>query len=417
MHRSVLIICKSFYPENTAGAHRVAKTAKYLPEFGWKPVVLCPDWNCANDPWYEDPTLVGKDPCEVVRVPYPVDNRTKIRKAWLVYSSRFFPHLAPFTLRRTMRDNGVRLLSDRRFDVILASCPPTMVLTVADSLAKMSGLPLVVDFRDIPDELGSDLTWTQRLQIKYQTALCRGGRAAVTVSRPLADRLATRLRAPIHVVTNGYDPCDFPGVETVAQDTFDIVYCGGLTPGRDPRLLCAALDQMLAEDARLLDRVRVCFYGPLDKHLTAFTQGYRCAHLIHNMGRVSHEESICKQQQAAALLLLSHREGLGVMTSKVFEYLGAGRPILSVPGDEGVTDELLAQTHAGVIGRTAEEISRILRIWLDEWRCTGTLRYCGRPEVIQQYTRRSQTKRLAEVLDGVVSRRVQIPCEPPAMVK
>lgn len=401
--KRALIICSSFYPENTPGSHRVAKMAKYLPAFGWTPVVLCPDWNDANDPWYHDPALVGKDPCDVVRASYPVDNRRKMRKAWLVYSGRFFPHLAPFNLCRNLQTQGLRLLKERRFDAILASCPPTMVLTVADRLAGASDLPLVVDFRDIPDELGSELTRSQRRQIRLQTVLARRANALITVSAPLATRLTSRLNAPVRVICNGYDPCDFPHIEPSRASTFDIVYCGGFTAGRDPSVLFAALDKILERDSVLLDPVRVCFYGCLDRHLAEFTRRYRCiAHLIHNMGRVSHTESIRRQQQASVLLLLSHRTGFGVMTSKVFEYLAAGRPILSVPGDDGVTDALLRDTGAGVVGRSVDETVCILRKWLAEWKRKERVECHGRPDMIKQYSRRTQAGRLAEVLDGVV---------------
>lgn len=400
--RSILILCSSFYPRNTPGAHRVAKMAKYLPEFGWTPVVLCPDWNSVNDPWYQDPGLIDRDPCEVVRVPYPVDNRTKMRKAWLVYSGRFFPHLAPFALRRAMQNRGMQLLHERKFDLLLASCPPTVVLTVAHGLAGAFGLPLVVDFRDIPDELGPRLSLTRRREMGLQTALCRGARGLTTVSAPLADRLASRNDTPVHVILNGYDPEDFPAPEPRAQPAFDIVYCGGLTDGRHPGPLLAALDRMIGEDGRLIEKARVCFYGALERQLKELTQGRRCRSLIHNMGRIPHAQNIRVQQQAAVLLLLSHRQGLGVMTSKVFEYLGAGRLILSVPGDGGVTDALLHETQAGVVAPTPGEIARILRGWLDEWRRTGRVTYRGRADRIEQYTRRNQTSRLAEILNRIV---------------
>ena len=45
--------------------------------------------------------------------------------------------------------------------------------------------------------------------------------------------------------------------------------------------------------------------------------------------------------------------------------------VVVVSAHGGVTDELLAETKAGVIGRTKADVRRILREWLDEWRTTA----------------------------------------------
>jgi glycosyltransferase involved in cell wall biosynthesis len=121
------------------------------------------------------------------------------------------------------------------------------------------------------------------------------------------------------------------------------------------------------------------------------------------MGRVSFEDSIKAQQEASAVLLLpiSELQVRGSMTAKIFEYLGSGRPILSVPGDGGVTDAVLEETQAGVIGRTAEQIAEILIEWIDQWERTGKVEYNPRQDKMLFYTRENQTKRLAEILDQI----------------
>ena len=43
MNRSVLIVTPFFAPQNHAAVFRAYKLAKYLPQFGWKPVVLTVD--------------------------------------------------------------------------------------------------------------------------------------------------------------------------------------------------------------------------------------------------------------------------------------------------------------------------------------------------------------------------------------
>jgi len=299
---------------------------------------------------------------------------------------------------------GEQLLRERRFDVIMASSPTMVSLTVGRRLATKFGIPFIPDLRDIADELSDQISWSVRWRTQIETSLICDAPLLITTSPGLAERLSSRHSMPIHIVLNGFDPEDFPSPgDSNASRSFDIVYCGGLAPGRNPAILFDALDLMMARGERGLERLRVCFYGVPARLLSRFLEGHRCLPLVHDMGRIPHAECVRVQQKATVLLLLSHREGAGPMPSKVFEYLGAGRPILSIPGDVRISDVVLGETGAGQVGQTPADVARILRVWLDEWMHTGQVRYEGRPDAIQKYTRRNQAFRLAEILDSVVN--------------
>ena len=59
MSRSVLIVTPFFAPQNHAAVFRAYKLAKYLPQFGWKPIVLTVD---TQYEFNEDPTLLAELP-------------------------------------------------------------------------------------------------------------------------------------------------------------------------------------------------------------------------------------------------------------------------------------------------------------------------------------------------------------------
>ena len=48
-----------FYPYNHIATQRVAKMAKYLPEYGWNPIVICRKWTAKNCKDF-DPEMVAK---------------------------------------------------------------------------------------------------------------------------------------------------------------------------------------------------------------------------------------------------------------------------------------------------------------------------------------------------------------------
>jgi hypothetical protein len=69
--KRVLLIAFYFPPRNHIAGYRTGCFAKYLPEQGWLPTVICEDWP-ADRPNY-DPDYVGHIPAEVeiIRLPQP----------------------------------------------------------------------------------------------------------------------------------------------------------------------------------------------------------------------------------------------------------------------------------------------------------------------------------------------------------
>ena len=407
--RRVLIISRAYYPHCSPGSHRVAGMAKHLPESGWTPVIVCPDWTPQNCFGRCDPSLAGRDTCEVVRVPYAVHVGRTPAALWHRVLGRlhhwFRPHLAPLRLLRDLEARAERLLSEQTFDAIVASHPPTMALTAASRVSRRSGVPWVADLRDLVggQQPGPPLCPLKRLHVRRHAAVCRSASALVTVSPPLAERLAQQHPGkPVDVVCNGFDPDNYAGGVEPDGDTFTMAYCGEIMSTESPAPLFDALDHILRSGAEKLERFRLCFYGTtpakVERHLT----GRPCARLVEITGRVPFAESVRAQQAANALLVLSCPGTKGILTSKIFEYLGAHRPILAVPSDGGVIDSLLEETRAGKVGRTAEEIADILLDWIAEWQENGGPAWRGRAGAVEQYTRRHQAARMAQILDKVI---------------
>src|SRR5271155_712943 len=80
MNRSVLIVTPFFAPQNHAAVFRAYKLAKYLPQFGWKPIVLTVD---TQYEFNEDPSLLADLPkeVEIVRTRYVEPTLRGVRMA------------------------------------------------------------------------------------------------------------------------------------------------------------------------------------------------------------------------------------------------------------------------------------------------------------------------------------------------
>jgi len=404
--KNVLLITRSYYPLNVASAHRPVKLAKFLPGFGWTPHVLTLDWTrryaqrVYGFDCY-DPLLVGQSPCETTCLPIRSYPKYSIKGILDRSYGKFSRYRVSWRLYRDLLNAARDLVRQKSFDAILAESPSSWVLAIADQIARESRIAWVADLQDIPDELGGQITRAQWRQIRLEVATCKSASAVIAMSRPLADKLSARHTAPVHVVPYGFDPDDYPPAPDTKSEYFDIVYCGLVYGERNPAPLLDALDGILEEGKIDISRIRVRFYGEPPGRLAHLAAGRACANLVEAMGRVPLHEMIRIEQQAAVLLMLPHPSAEGVVPSKIFDYLGARRPILSVPGDQSVTDAIIQETGAGVIAPTAARVAEALEQWYSEWETTGTVGFRGVPGRMAVYTRKNQAQRMAQILDKV----------------
>jgi glycosyltransferase involved in cell wall biosynthesis len=423
MNHRVLIITYHFPPRPTMAAARLKGLAKYLPEFGWEPVVLTPRLPQSPPPAFH-----------VVETPYPGDAIQMVKRKFGLEPRRGLQEQVgvPLSVREKKQSPtrkfthyikgfiaypddkkywrpyavaaGLELLQKGTFDAMLSSFGPPTAHLIANELKSETGLPWVADFRDL---------WTQnhyyaysRLRKWFESRLeaetMAGADALVTVSRPLADRLAAAYpNKPVFTIPNGFDP------EEISQETptppFTITYTGQLYWGkRDPKLLFQALQELIAENKIARQDIRIHFYGPEVYWLDQETQHYGLEGIVRQFGPVSREEAVSKQRTSQILLLLrwDNPDEVGVYTGKLFEYLAAKRPILALGGPEGVVSDLLAETGAGVHATTLKRLKMQLASWYQAYQQHGVTPYTGDEERILSYSHRAMAKKFAEALNA-----------------
>jgi glycosyltransferase involved in cell wall biosynthesis len=271
------------------------------------------------------------------------------------------PRLAAFP---PMRAAGLRLAAQKRFDLIVATAPPEVTFMVARSIARRTRTPWLADFRDL---WFRDMT-LYRSWLAATAAgplnrwLVSGAKALSTVSRGLHERLAGYLGRDVTVSYNGFFAGEHARHARPAADGLKhIVYTGRLYPGkRDPEPLFRALASLPAERTRL----KIDFYGHDDPWLRGLVERHGVQDCVTMHGFVPYRESIVLQRSADVLLFLDWMDvtAEGVLTGKLFEYLGSGRPILALgPRRNSEAAAIIAETGAGVTLTDDGEIGRYLK--------------------------------------------------------
>jgi len=182
-------------------------------------------------------------------------------------------------------------------------------------------------------------------------------------------------------------------------DKFTITYTGLIYPKRqNPEILLEALFNLIDNGEVDPDYCEVRVYG-------GYNQEQSMARVYHKVpvkwyGKVSHAGAVKAQKESQLLWLLDWDDPneLGVHPGKVFEYLGARRPIIATGGVRGnVVDELLKETGAGFHAVSVDETERAVLKFYQEWKENGRVEYHG--VGVKRYTFREMVRKYVELLE------------------
>lgn len=380
----ILLVSYFFPPYNVVGAVRAAKFAKFFERFGHEVWVL----SARSQPFSEglalesDPDHVRYAPWVNVNAPVEVamGGRRKIatsgygggqgsgliRRAGQLYKTILHSPDAqlgwvPFAIAE-----GRRMLDQARFDLIYASAPPYSGLIVASRIARQSKVPWVAEFRDLwtMNNAYAYPGWRQKLEFMLERRTLSSAAAIVTVSEPLAQQLRKVFSQPVVTVANGFDPdnIDQPAASPeLPEGCLNLVYTGMLYP-EHYELDALAKAFALLKGKGLGSRIRASFFGRyLGAAKIAMAQ-QGVGEMMSAHEPVAYRESLALQRAADVLLLFPWGRSVdqGVMSTKVYEYLGARRRILAVGSTDADASRLVVSRKAGMASRDPEQIAAYL---------------------------------------------------------
>lgn len=437
----VLIVSYLFPPANTPGTVRVGKLAKYLPEFGWEPIVLTADkvkglpqtlpievnqTHIIRTPSFSLSDFVTGHLTTDVDSPSPIsttqkDKKDAIWRAKIINAMRLMKpfYTLPLVERllfepmgwyRYVLKAGLELIAKKKVDIIFSSFSPSVSHLVASQLHRKTKIPWVAEFRD-PWSLNEYKRKTQPFQFfeeQWDKQTMKEVNFIITVSEIWASKLQTFYSKPIIVIPNGFDEEDY-AEDVSLVNKFVITYTGNIYPGkRDPTPLFEAIANLRQEGRIFHDDIEVRFFGSnVTETISPLIQKYQLQDFVKIYGFVPFKESIRKQKESTVLLLLSWDDprDAGTLTAKIYEYIGSGRPILALAFKGGAIDNLLRQSGCGIVANEPGEIKDILAKWIEEFNQHHdiTSYYHPNKEIIKSYTRKEQAKKLAEVFDCVIA--------------
>lgn len=359
-HRiNVLLVAYHYFPENNGGVQRIAALKKYLPRFGVDVTLLTHRGSLRKAATDHESSADVVRVFDITRygVPLPVFLLYRL----LQRATRYLGATgARYTLwRRNAICRAERLVRAQPPDVIVATYPPIETIEVALSVARRFDIPLVVDFRDglVFEPLDPKLLTSAnigRFIRDIDEQVIKHAAAIVTVSQPISDYYRLQHAGRVETIANGFDPDDLrgktmPRPAAFRQDRVNIVHTGRLARSRAGTHIDALLEAL----RELCDSGERCgllfhFFGEYTAHESKSLQPFVDRGLVILHGLVQRDESLALQRHADVLLLVTAVGQRSIATGKLFEYLGAGTPILALTkGTEA--EAIVRDTGAGWI--------------------------------------------------------------------
>ncbi len=250
---------------------------------------------------------------------YPVDNKI----GWL-----------PALLKA-----GRRAIREHKPDLIYISLGPWSSGIGAYALSRESGIPLAVDLRDYWTLLNDyDLqggALNRNLSRGLEQRIYAHASLIITATEGIgadaARAFGPQLARKMITVYNGWDEDDFVELpQTKPSPGFTFAYFGNIYARRSLRHFYQALARLRSENA-LPPNTRVKLYGNFFRETLREVETSGIEDLIDIIPQLSHRQALAAMLASDALLLLINSSSpRGTLTSKVFEYLRAQKPIVAM---------------------------------------------------------------------------------------
>lgn len=379
--KRVLIITYYWPPSGGSGVQRWLKMSKYLPEYGWQPVIYT-----AENAEYpvEDPSLEKDIPAdaEVIRrpitEPYSFYKRflglkkeqkvktgfideTGQQKGWKerlsvwIRGNFFIPDARCWWVKPSV-GYLKSYLKEHPVDAVISTGPPHSMHLIAMKLKEVLGLPWIADFRDPWTEIDYynvlHLTrWADRKHHRLEHEVLTKADKVVTVAPDGARRLERLGAKDVVTIYNGFDRDDDSTTATIASDKFTITYLGVLSKIQNPVLLWQTLGELVQTNPCFRDHLRINMIGQIDQSVVQSIAEQGLADHVSYSSYIPHSEVSAAHRASTLLLLLlmpdNEPRAKGLLTGKLFEYMASGRPILCIGPEDGDAAQIMNETHTG----------------------------------------------------------------------
>jgi glycosyltransferase involved in cell wall biosynthesis len=442
MNRSVLIVTPFFAPQNHAAVFRAYKLAKYLPRYGWSPIILTVD---TQYEYNEDPELITTLPpeVEIVKVRYieptvrgvrmalggrdrsfmalkesgelQSDGKAALASDLHCLRGRAYKYLlaryiqvpdAFWTWAKAATATGRRLLRERNIGLVLTSAPPYSCLEVGSAL-QQAGAKWIADFRDpiaYYQRLSSDQPRVYHKQ-RSMVANTLQSANAITWAGSCFGSIYSDLFGTCGVdatfIPTGIDTALLhPDAAPVGERPY-LIFTGEFLPDYDPDFF-ESFAEAFRSAALRQSGLKLLVVGTLElnrKRMMPLIDKFGLAEFVEFRDQMPQRDLYRLVSHACAgVLLPGSRARWWTNAAKMTDFIGMRKPVVAVVSDPSEARSALTRTGLGVFldGSIKDRARKLSDFVLGDCRLPPP-----NEAECERYTVHSQVRSFAEVFDRV----------------
>jgi len=411
-NKKILFVTFNFPPLRSAGVSRIVRFCKYLPQFGWDPFVLTVNKKSAKYFNQDDVDLksIGIDENKVYRTPnINIDILFSISRI-----AKIIPRILPdnklgwypFALIK-----GILLVKKENIKIIFVSLPPHSTYFLAKSISIICGIKLVVDFRDqwyAP--LRNKSHFVKKINKYIERKILDSTDHFTCISEYMVDEFnaesSKSFDNKFNFISSGFDVEEYRNLQFRTNNKFTIIYTGSFYGGYfEIELFLRILSELhtynLIHQNNFLFKIITKNHRPIQQLIN----NYNLSGIIDLHGSMPHETVLQEQINSNALFFtIKYDERPGIYTSKIYEYIYSGKPIIAIAPKENAAAKLLNRLNYDSVYTINEEdgIKSKLKFLIKQWE-SDKLTKENSLNYIKEFDTKIATSKLAKLFDLIAN--------------
>jgi hypothetical protein len=182
-----------------------------------------------------------------------------------------------------------------------------------------------------------------------------------------------------------------------------VVYNGSLYPTQQIEIFLSAYKKLINNLGPKNANIKIVFPGLLfDKiealRVTNFLKGYENFYEI--TPRIPQKQVFELQAKSHLFLMIAHKGLIGIPSSKLYEYIGFGKPILACPSDNDIIEETLKDYNIGHICQTEESVYNKLANLYSLFEKNEYSKIIADKAYQEKFTREHSSSEVGKILDS-----------------
>ena len=414
----VLIISYYWPPKISPGVFRWYYFSKYLPNYGYKPIVFTPltsKVNNSRNQFDNNIDLIKRkifDPSDILSSLF----KTNINKGILSSSNSilnnflswirinfFIPDSRIFWVKPSV-NYLKKYIENNNIKTIITTGPPHSIHLIGLKIKDILNINWIADFRDPWSswDILQDMKPNNKIINKHkelEKKILKNANKVIVTNPNLYSEFLNIIDAnKLELLTNG--TLLFKSKKQYGSKKFKISYLGLLNKFRFPKVFFNVLKELIIKNDEIDKDIEIFISGTIDKSIYNYLINDSILKTkLNYVQNVEYENTFHHFNSSSLLLLLLNKKSINTTPTKVFDYATSGTPVLTLGEKKDKNmDLLLRELSLEKIVSYSDKISiekTILRSYKN-----FKLNIKNKPsDNIKKYDRKYLAEKLSKILD------------------